>query len=360
MHAPAPVDLSPSARACRNAYLACAPSADGTRWGRDHAPPEATARRRRDFVSRQSLVVVGGTGFDDAHRFAQSLTLHVEWEGMSDPPLLEARQAAPVGGREPGESDRACGRSSSRLTAIGRPTNAPCTRVTVPARPRRARRGAMPSPQRAAHACPWSSVWPRTWCGSITSTCRGVGTPMLPGMEAAYGCRLASLGRGALLAGSRAAVGVELPLARGVPDVARLAPLVVRAPRCFDTAWRRTIRRWCCAPRRLSPAACSTVASWSPWATGAPAWSSGRGALPAGQRVGPRPQRHGRQAGRRAGAVPLRTVLAGGRGRPGKGERSMGPEGTTQTIPLAELRTALAVPRYAESFTGEVDARRPR
>ncbi len=30
---------------------------------------------------------------DDAHRFAQSLTLHVEWEGMSDPPLLEARQA---------------------------------------------------------------------------------------------------------------------------------------------------------------------------------------------------------------------------------------------------------------------------
>ncbi len=31
-----------------------------------------------------------------------------------------------------------------------------------------------------------------------------------------------------------------------------------------------------------------------------------------------------------------------------------GPQGTTQTIPLADLRAALAVPRYAESFTGEV------
>jgi hypothetical protein len=32
-------------------------------------------------------------GSDDARRFAQSLTLHVEWEGMSEPPLLEAHQA---------------------------------------------------------------------------------------------------------------------------------------------------------------------------------------------------------------------------------------------------------------------------
>jgi hypothetical protein len=33
-----------------------------------------------------------------------------------------------------------------------------------------------------------------------------------------------------------------------------------------------------------------------------------------------------------------------------------GPQGTTQTIPLADLRAALAVPRYAESFAGEIGA----
>jgi len=33
-----------------------------------------------------------------------------------------------------------------------------------------------------------------------------------------------------------------------------------------------------------------------------------------------------------------------------------GPQGTTQTIRLADLRAALAVPRYAESFAGEVAA----
>jgi len=33
-----------------------------------------------------------------------------------------------------------------------------------------------------------------------------------------------------------------------------------------------------------------------------------------------------------------------------------GPQGTTQTITLADLRAALAVPRYAESFAGEIGA----
>lgn len=33
-----------------------------------------------------------------------------------------------------------------------------------------------------------------------------------------------------------------------------------------------------------------------------------------------------------------------------------GPQGSTQTVTLAELRAALATPRYAESFAGEVDA----
>ena len=93
IYAPAPVDLSPSARACRNAYLAALPQPMARDGGETMRHPKRLLAARRDFVSRQSLVVVGGTGLDDARRFAQSLTLHVEWEGMSDPPLLEARQA---------------------------------------------------------------------------------------------------------------------------------------------------------------------------------------------------------------------------------------------------------------------------
>ena len=64
--------------------------------------PKRLLAARRDFLARQSLALAGGTGLDDAHRFAQSLTLHVEWEGMSDPPLLEAHQALQWAEENPG------------------------------------------------------------------------------------------------------------------------------------------------------------------------------------------------------------------------------------------------------------------
>ena len=93
IYAPPPVDLSPSARARRNAYLAALPQPIARDGGETMRHPKRLLAARRDFVARQSLAVAGGTGFDDARRFAQSLTLHVEWEGMSDPPLVEAHQA---------------------------------------------------------------------------------------------------------------------------------------------------------------------------------------------------------------------------------------------------------------------------
>ena len=93
IYAPPPVDLSPSARACRNAYLGALPRPIARDGGQTMRRPKRLLAARRDFMARQSLALVGGTGFDDAHRFAQSLTLHVEWEGLSDPPLLEAHQA---------------------------------------------------------------------------------------------------------------------------------------------------------------------------------------------------------------------------------------------------------------------------
>ncbi len=55
--------------------------------------PKRLLAARRDFVARQSRAVAGAKGLDDARRFAQGLTLHLEWEGMSGPPLLEAHQA---------------------------------------------------------------------------------------------------------------------------------------------------------------------------------------------------------------------------------------------------------------------------
>jgi hypothetical protein len=93
IYAPPPVNLSASARACRSAYLGALPRPVARDAGQTLRHPKRLLAARRDFVARQSLAVAGRKGVDDARRFAQSLTLHVEWEGMSEPPLLEARQA---------------------------------------------------------------------------------------------------------------------------------------------------------------------------------------------------------------------------------------------------------------------------
>ena len=93
LYAPPSVDLSASARACRSAYLDALPRPVARDAGQTMRHPKRLLAARRDFVARQSLAVVGGKGLDDARRFAQSLTLHVEWEGMSEAPLVEARQA---------------------------------------------------------------------------------------------------------------------------------------------------------------------------------------------------------------------------------------------------------------------------
>jgi hypothetical protein len=93
IYAPPPVDLSASARACRNAYLGALPRPIARDAGQTLRHPKQLLAARRDFLARQSEAVAGAKGLDDARRFAQSLTLHVEWEGMSEPPLLEARQA---------------------------------------------------------------------------------------------------------------------------------------------------------------------------------------------------------------------------------------------------------------------------
>jgi len=93
IYASAPADLSASARACRSAYLSALPRPIERDAGQTMRHPKRLLAARRDFVARQALAVGGGTGLDDAGRFAQGLTLHVEWEGASEPPLLEARQA---------------------------------------------------------------------------------------------------------------------------------------------------------------------------------------------------------------------------------------------------------------------------
>ena len=93
IYAPPSADLSASARACRSAYLDALPRPIARDAGQTLRHPKRLLAARRDFVARQALAVVGGKGSNDAHRFAQSLTLHVEWEGMSEAPLLEARQA---------------------------------------------------------------------------------------------------------------------------------------------------------------------------------------------------------------------------------------------------------------------------
>lgn len=102
IYAPPPVDLSPSARACRNAYLGALPRPIARDGGQTMSHPTRLLAARRDFLARQSLALAAGTGLDDAHRFGQSLTLHVEWEGMSDPPLLEAHQALQWAEENPG------------------------------------------------------------------------------------------------------------------------------------------------------------------------------------------------------------------------------------------------------------------
>lgn len=93
IYAPPPVDLSAAARACRSAYLGALPRPVERDAGQTTRDPKRLLAARRDFVARQALAVAGGKGSDDARRFAQSLTLHFEWEGMSEPPLLEAQQA---------------------------------------------------------------------------------------------------------------------------------------------------------------------------------------------------------------------------------------------------------------------------
>lgn len=93
LYASPAVDLSACARACRSAYLGALPQPVERDAGQTLRHPKRLLAARRDFVARQALGVAGGEGSDDARRFAQSLTLHIEWEGMSEPPLLEARQA---------------------------------------------------------------------------------------------------------------------------------------------------------------------------------------------------------------------------------------------------------------------------
>jgi hypothetical protein len=102
IYAPPAVDLSPSARACRTAYLGALPRPVARDAGQTMRHPKRLLAARRDFVARQALAVAGGKGSDDARRFAQSLTLHVEWEGMSEPPLLEAHQALQWAEENPG------------------------------------------------------------------------------------------------------------------------------------------------------------------------------------------------------------------------------------------------------------------
>lgn len=93
VYAPTAPALSPSARTCRAAYLRALPRPLSRDAGQTLRAPKRLLAARRDFLAHQTAALVGGRGGDDAHRFAQSLTLHMEWEGLSEAPLLEARQA---------------------------------------------------------------------------------------------------------------------------------------------------------------------------------------------------------------------------------------------------------------------------
>jgi hypothetical protein len=101
IYAPPPADLSADAIACRNAYLRALPRPLDRDAGETMRQPKRLLAARRDFVARQAQALAGGRGGQDARRFAQGLTLHVEWEGMSEPPLTEAHEALRWVGENP-------------------------------------------------------------------------------------------------------------------------------------------------------------------------------------------------------------------------------------------------------------------
>jgi hypothetical protein len=262
------VDLSPSARACQKAYLGALPRPIAHDGGQTMRHPKRLLAARRDFVARQTLAMAGGKGLDDARRFAHSLTLHVEWEGMSEPPS---------GGRAP----RCCGGWTLMVAGWLRWAAVP---YWLAARPL------------WACSCPW--------LGAFLDV-----APLAP-----------------------LVVRAEV-LRHGVD--ARQPTLVLRAKETFvggllDSGLVVAMGdgMHCRPDAALFPPGSEWIL-----ALNGPGAKPGTGSALShcGQYW---PAVDGDQA---VGAID-------------------GPQGTTQTITLAELRAALAVPRYAESFDGEIGA----
>lgn len=84
------LDLEGGAGPCLGAYLKAVPAGSVLRRPLATAVPERVLARRRQNLAAQVEVLLGPAAAAEGRRFAQSLPLGLEWEGLSEGPVHEA------------------------------------------------------------------------------------------------------------------------------------------------------------------------------------------------------------------------------------------------------------------------------